>query len=160
MTAHDVFAETNPAWVTHVLSSFLRGFAEAQTGGTDLPIVYLGVPICLSGDLAPTFEHTNKKTGLREWLERSPQIQLELAERLNASLQIVTEAVRLSCFTGVVTLDGHGRLQTGSPFLKGHQAKGLSDDLLGPLKRADRLGFWFGTAGSTKTAFDIVGLSL
>lgn len=160
MIAHDVYAETNPAWVTYVLTSFLRGFMEAEPEGADLPVAYLGLPICLSGDLASTFEHTNKKTGLREWIERSPQIQLELADRLNASLVIVTEAVRLSCFTSAVTLDKHGRLLPGTLRLKKDLAKGLSLDLSGPVKRADRLGHWFGAAGSTKTAFDILGLSL
>lgn len=160
MIAHDVYAETNPAWGTYVLISFLRGFVEAEPEGADLPMAYLGLPICLSGDLASTFERTNKKTGLREWVERSPQVQLELAERLNASLAIVTEAVRLGCFTKAVILDKHARLLPGALHLKNDLAKGLSLDLSGPVKRADRLGYWFGTAGSLKTAFDILGLSL
>lgn len=160
MIAHDLYAETNPGWVTYVLTSFLRGFVEAKPGGADLPVAYLGVPICLSGDLASTFERTNKKTGLREWVERSPQIQIDLADRLNASLAIVTDAVRLGCFTKAVILDKHSRLKPGALHLKDNLAKGLSLDLSGPVKRADRLGYWLGTAGSTKTAFDILGLSL
>lgn len=160
MIAHDVYAETNPAWITYVLTSFLRGFGEAKPEGTDLPIAYVGLPLCLSGDLASTFERTNKRTGLREWVERSPQIQLELADRLNASLVIVTAAVRLGCFTNTVTLDHRGRLLLGGLKLKPDLAKGLSLDLSEPVKRAGRLGYWFGTAGSTKTAFDILGLSL
>jgi hypothetical protein len=160
MIAHDVYAETNPAWITYVLTSFLRGFAEAEPQGADLPIAYLGLPICLSGDLASTFERSNKKTGLREWVERSPQIQLELADRLNESLAIVTGGVRLGCFTRAVILDENGRLLPGTLQLKDNLAKGLSIDLSGPVKRADRLGYWIGTAGSTKAAFDILGLSL
>ncbi|MDQ1193803.1 hypothetical protein QE419_002569 [Brevundimonas vesicularis] len=160
MIAHDVYAETNPAWITWVLSSFARGFGEAGTQGVDLPLAYLALPICLSGDLLCTFDGTNKKTGLREWIERNPQIQLELGERLNGSLGLVSEAVRFGCFTKAVKLDTEGRLLPGSLPLKTDLAKGLSPELAGPVKRADRLGYWMGMAGSTKTVFDIVGISL
>lgn len=160
MIAHDIYAETNPAWVAYVLVSFLRGFAEMQPEGVELPVVYLGLPICLSGDLALTFMKTNKRTGLREWLERSPQVQLDLAERLNDSLGIVTSAVKFGCFAGTLTLDRHARLLPGTLHVKGELGKGLSSDLSAPVKHADRLGYWFGMAGSTKTAFDILGLSL
>ncbi|MBN9464061.1 hypothetical protein ABIB58_000561 [Brevundimonas sp. UYEF29] len=160
MIAHDIYAETNPAWGAWVLSSFIRGFSEAGAQGVDLPIAYLALPICLSGDLLSTFDGTNKKTGLREWVERSPQIQLELGDRLNGSLRIVSEAVRLGCFTNAVRLDTEGRLLVGSLPLKTDLAKGLSPALAGPVKRADRLGYWMGMAGSTKTIFDIVGISL
>lgn len=160
MIAHDLYAETNPAWGAYVLSSFLRGFEEVESGGADMPLAYLGLPICLSGDLASTFEGANKRTGLREWVERSPQIQLELGERLNASMPMVTDSIRLACFTGAVVLDRAGRLKTGSLRLKDDLSKGLSVDLSGPVKRADRLGFWVAASGSTKTAFDILGMSL
>lgn len=159
MIAHDLYAETNPAWVGYVLAAFLRGFVEADSAGAELPMAYLGVPICLSGDLAATFDGSNKKTGLREWLERSPQLQLELADRLNGSMGLVTNAVRLACFSRIVRLED-GRLLPGSATLKADLAKGLSLELSGPVKRADRLGFWLGACGSTKTAFDILGLSL
>ncbi len=159
MIAHDIYAETNPAWVGYVLVAFLRGFVEAEPAGAELPLAYLGLPICLSGDLATTFEGSNKKTGLREWLERSPQIQLDLADRLNGSMSLVTEAVRLACFTKTVRLES-GRLLLGDVTLKADLAKGLSLDLSGPVRRADRFGFWLGGSGSTKTAFDLLGLSL
>jgi hypothetical protein len=53
-----------------------------------------------------------------------------------------------------------GRLLLGDVTLKADLAKGLSLDLSGPVRRADRFGFWLGGSGSTKTAFDILGLSL
>lgn len=159
MIAHDVYAETNPAWVSYVLVGFLRGFVEVDPVGAELPLAYVGLPICLSGDLASTFDGSNKKTGLREWVERSPQIQLELSNRVNGSMGLVTGAVQLSCFSKTVRFE-QGRLLPGSVALKADLAKGLSPELSGPVKRADRLGFWFGASGSTKTAFDILGLSL
>jgi hypothetical protein len=101
MIAHDIYAETNPAWVGYVLVAFLRGFVEAEPAGAELPLAYLGLPICLSGDLATTFEGSNKKTGLREWLERSPQIQLDLGQT-----QWVNESGHRSCPIGMLHQDG------------------------------------------------------
>lgn len=160
MIAHDIYAETNPAWVAWVLCSFIRGFSQVDPHGVDVPVAYLAVPICLSGDLLGTFDGTNKKTGLREWIERSPQIQIELGDRVNGSMDLVSDAVRLGCFSKAVQMSAEGRLLAGPLPLKTDLAQGLSPDLAGPVKRADRLGYWMAGAGSTKTIFDILGLSL
>jgi len=57
--------------------------------------------VALSGDLADAFGGTNRNTGLLEWLERSPQVQVGLADRVNASMGIVTEAGAGDCRTAV-----------------------------------------------------------
>ncbi len=160
MIAHDVYAETNPAFGAYVLLAFTRGFAEANPVGLDLPVAYLGLPILLSGDLSESFDATNRTTSLGMWLERSPQIQLGLAERLNDALDIVTEAVRLGCFSGILALEAGARLSVGPLALKKDLSAGLSQDLMRTIRHADRLGYWFAAAGSTKTAYDMMGLTL
>jgi hypothetical protein len=158
--AHDVYAESNPAFGAYVLVAFARAFVEANPEGAELPVAYLALPLALSGDLAASFEKTNRKTGLGEWLERSPQVQVGLAERVNTSLDLVTGAVRLGCFSHTLALHGGARLSAGSRGLKKDLASGLSAELARTVRHADRLGFWFATAGSTKTVYDMMGLTL
>ena len=158
--AHDLFSEVNPAFCAYALAAFSTAYSSVNEKGPELPLVYLALPVALSGDLASSFEGTNKKTGLLEWLERTPQVQIDLMERVNASLDIVTEAVRFACFSHVLTLDEGARLKAGKRKIKKSATTSLSEDPAQSLKRAERLGYWFATAGSTKTVFDMMGLTV
>lgn len=160
MFAHDLFAETNPAFGAYLLVSFVRGFIEVNSDGPELPVAYLTLPLAISGDLHPSFDRTNRKTGLQEWLERSPQIQVDLAERLNSSMDFVAGAVRLGCFSHTVKLSEGARLIVGQRGLRKDLTSGLSEDLAQSVRYADRLGYWSAAAGSTKTIYDMMGLTL
>lgn len=158
--AHDLYAETNPAFCTYVLAEFLKSFAEVDETGAELPLVYLALSIALSEDLADSFEGTNKKTGLLQWLERTPQMAVGLTERVNASLEIVTPAVRYGCFTSVLVLGPDGRLNLGGTTLKTTAITKLDEISARAIRRAGRLGTWFATAGSTRNIFGILGLTV
>jgi Family of unknown function (DUF6521) len=160
MLAHDLYAETNPAFCTYVLVEFLKAFAEVDENGADLPLAYLALSIALSEDLAGSFEGTNKKTGLLQWLERTPQMSVGLAERVNASLEIVTPAMRYGCFTDVLVLRSDGRLNLGGATLKATEINKLDEISARAIRRAGRLGTWFATAGSTRNIFGILGLTV
>src|SRR5689334_15373976 len=95
--AHDVFSETNPAFCSYALAAFTAAYQSFGNEGPEVPTAYLALPLALSGDLAGTFRGTNKNTGLLEWLERSPRVQVRLTARVNASMNIVTEAIRFGC---------------------------------------------------------------
>ncbi len=160
IVAHDIYSETNPAYGTYALTMFVQGFIAANGAGPELPAAYLALPVAMSGDLAASFNGTNKNTGLLEWLDRSPQIQLGLADRVNRSMEIVTAAVRLACFTQTLALADGARLQAGTQKLKKSPIAALPVDTANVIKRAERLGYWFATAGSTRSAFDALGLTL
>jgi hypothetical protein len=158
--AHDIYSETNPAFCAYALVAFTKTYLSVNAIGPEAPIAYLSLPVALSGDLGSAFLGTNKNTGLREWLERSPQVQIGLAERVNGSIDIVTEAIRFGCFTRVLNFDKDAHLGLGDKKIKTIAAKGLGEEPAQVLKRAERLGYWFATAGSTRTVFDIMGLTV
>jgi hypothetical protein len=158
--AHDLYAERNPAFCAYALAAFVKSFAEVEPAGTELPVVYVALPIALSGDLAATFGGTNKKTGLLEWLERTPQMSVGLAERVNAALDTVGEGIRFGCFTEVLRLSVEGRLGPGAKKPKQSPLPDINAGVLGTIRRADRLGTWFATAGSTRNIFGILGLTV
>ncbi len=158
--AHDLYAETNPAFCTYALAEFLKAFVEIDENGPELPLAYLALPLALSEDLAGSFEGTNKKTGLLEWLERTPQMSVGLAERLNASLDIVTPAVRYGCFAEVLVLGADGRISPGTQKVKATAIAKLDAISARAIRRAARLGAWFAMAGSTRNIFGILGLTV
>jgi len=145
--AHDIFAETNPAYCAALLATFVGGY-------------YAALPLAISGDLASTFDRTDRRTGLLEWLRRSPAIQIRLADRINGSLDIVTEAIRFACFSHLLTIDTEGRLVPGAEAVPKYLPKQFSENTQQIFKNIDRLGCWIASAGSTRTAFDMMGLEL
>jgi hypothetical protein len=158
--AHDVYSETNPAFCAFLLAAFVDAYAVTKGCGPDLVTAYVALPIALSGDLGPSFGGTNKKTGLAMWLQRRPEVQIGLSDRVNKTLAIVTEAVRFSTFVEVLTVEADGRLKIGPATLKASAAKALTDQSGQALKRAERLGYWFADVGSTRTVFDTLGLTV
>lgn len=158
--AHDIYAETNPAFCAYALAEFLKTFVEVNETGAELPLAYLALPIALSEDLAGSFEGTNKKTGLLEWLERTPQLSVGLAQRVNASLEIVTPAISYGCFAEVLVLGADGRLRLGAKTVKATAVTKLDSISAGAIRRAGRLGTWFALAGSTRNIFGILGLTV
>lgn len=157
--AHDIFSETNPAFGAYAVVSFTKAYLSVNGDGPELPKIYLALPVALSGDLSRTFDGTNKKTGLSEWLVRSPQAEIDLAERVNATMGIVTEAIRFGCFARVLRLGINARITIGDQKLKKSAMTALSAESTQVLKRAERLGFWFASAGSTQAAFNIMELT-
>lgn len=156
--AHDLYADTNPAFCAFVVSAFTGAYLSENAAGPTLPLVYLALPIALSGELFNTFAGTNRRTGLLEWLERNPQVQVSLSERLNASLEITTDAIRLSCFTKLISLTSEGNLQKGSLKVKKNVTSGLEESILLPIKHGARLGHWFAMAGTARNVFASLGI--
>ena len=157
---HDVYSEINPAYCTYVLGAFVSSFMSIKAEGPELVTAYVALPIALSGELEASFEGTNKNTGLMEWLGRSPYVQIGLTPRLSGSFEIVTEAVRLACFSEALVLNSQARLQLGSRKLKQSVRQDLSVSSRTALRRAERLGYWFAAAGSSRTIFEAMGLTL
>lgn len=158
--AYDITAETNSAFCAYLLRNFVRDYASINAAGPEFPLAYLALPLALSGDLQGTFEGTNRTTGLAEWLFRSPAVRVELSERLNGTLEIVTTAVRFSCFSRAIELSTQGRLCLGALELPNRPITKLTPSSRQAFTRAERLGAWFASAGSTEAVFDMFGVTL
>ena len=158
--AYDIYSETNPAFCAHALAAFTTAYLSLNAEGPETPAAYIALPIALAGDLGRAFDGTNKNTGLLEWLGRQPQVQIGLADLVNASMDIVTDAIRFGCFSRIIVVNPNGRLGLGTQKVKKSAVAALSESPAQSIKRAERLGFWFASAGSTRTVFDIMGLTV
>ncbi len=157
--AHDIYSETNPAFCALALVAFTTAYISVNPEGPEVPTVYLALPVALAGDLGPCFDGTNKNTGLLEWLDRRPQVQVGLANLVNSSMDIVTDAIRFGCFSRILVVSPTARLGPGIQKVKKSAITALSEAPAQSIKRAERLGFWFASAGSTRTVFDMMGLT-
>lgn len=153
--AHDLYAETNPALCAYILAKFCAGHQKKSGTAAELAVCYLTLPIVLSDDLSETFAHTNGATGLSTWLDRNPQVRVGLAERVNLTLQFTTEAVRFGCLSNLLRLDAGGRILCGSL-----RARKSSFSAIGQAEsKAERLGQWFDSAGSSRAVMSSFGVT-
>jgi hypothetical protein len=155
MLAHDLYAETNPAFCAHILAKFCTGHQKKANTPAELAVCYLALPIVLSEDLNKTFEHTNGATGLSTWLDRSPEVRVGFAERVNLTLQFTTEAVRFGCFSKALHLDTEGLIYCG----KLSTNKSKSPSIAQAELKAERLGQWFDSAGSSRAVMSLFGVT-
>lgn len=158
--AHDIFAETNPAYCAALLATFVSAYRERGKADPDITLCYVALPIAISGDLTATFARTNRATGLLEWLRRSPVVQIKLGDRVNGSLDIVTDAIRFGCFTNVIAMNAQGGLSLGASSLPKNLKSQVTQNTRDDFVNIDRLGHWFASAGSTRTVFNMMGLEL
>lgn len=157
--AHDLFAETNPAFGAFGLVSFCRSYQSISCRSPNFALSYLALPLALSGDLQDTFERTTARTGLLSWLNRFPHIRLDLRERLNASKDIVSAAIRFGLSAQALALSADGTISLGAHKLPTNSVANLPQEPKRVLKRAERLGTWMGAAGSAATVFSAFGVT-
>lgn len=155
--AHDIFAETNPAYCAAVLAQFCETYGEHQGAAPAAATVYLVLPIVLSEDLAGTFDKCVKGTGLLVWLDRSSRVRDGFSGRVNATLAISTEAIRFGCVAGLLRLDSEGSIASSHKKLPPVVSSGVAG---APLKRARLLGAWFAEAGSARAVMEALGVSV
>ncbi|MCF3638866.1 DUF6521 family protein [Rhizobium sp. TRM95111] len=156
--AHDLFAEANPAFGTFLVLGFCRSHVTASETPPALALLYLALPIALSQDMEPSFSATNAATGLLAWLNRYPDVRIELGNRLDASKQIVSSAVRFGVTSRALALNDDGTLTMGSAVPSMTKADHLPEEVKSAIRRAQRLGTWMGKAGSAASVFSAFGV--
>ena len=68
--ALDLYAETNPAFGLFTTIGFCQNFVKNAGRPPDIALLYLAIPIAMSGDTQKSFSETNARTGLHTWLGR------------------------------------------------------------------------------------------
>ena len=159
ITTRDVFAETNPAFYCAVFSHFCSAYQQAQPTRRNptTALMYLIVPIAISEDLAFAFEGCNKDTGLAVWLSRSPEVTVDLAKKVNLTLEITTAAIRFGCIAGKLRLTADGDVES---LLKSMPAAVSVGVAARALKRARLLGIWMAAMGSPRAVMEALGVSV
>ena len=158
--AHDLFAETNPAFGTYTIVGFCRKFCSVAHQNPSIALVYLALPIAFSRDTESSFAGTHARTGLFAWLIRYPDVKLDIVTRIEASVDIVSASIKLGVTSKALTLVEGGAIKLGpSPPIKSPIGK-LSLEPRRVIRRAERLGRWMGEAGTAGTIFSAFGVSL
>ncbi|CAE6905959.1 hypothetical protein R69608_03209 [Paraburkholderia nemoris] len=156
-TSFDLYAETNPAFCAAVLAEFCESFRDRIDASPSMIIAYPVLPIAMSEDMAPSFAGTNVNTGFAVWLYRSPWVLEGLAQRVNTTLAITTDAIKFGCLAHLLHLGEDGLLSSQSRKIPKTRTDGTNNPAFG---RARSLGAWIAGAGSLRAVMEGFGVSV
>lgn len=158
--AHDLYAETNPAFGAYAAIAFCREYLSASAKNPSIALFYLALPIAMSRDTEASFLGTNIRTGFLAWLNRHPEVRLNLGARLDASLRLVSASMKLGLMANALVLVEGGTVGLGpEPPVNASVAR-LPAEPKKVIRRAERLGGWMGEAGSAGSIFSAFGVTL
>lgn len=158
ISTRDVFAETNPAFCGAVLAHFCSSYQATRPGVCPAAaLLYLVVPLAISEDLAPTFDGCNGETGFTLWMSRNPMVSVDLAKKVNSTLEITTTAIRFGCIAGIFKLTADGGVESYRKRLPTAVTTGVAG---AALKRARLLGIWMAGMGSPRSVLEALGVSV
>ena len=149
----DVYSETNPAFLSLALWSFLKGFQESDESGAELPMLYLPIPIILSGDFQSTFEKTNKRTGFLAWLNRNQGQLINFDNQLKNTRNYTQKSILFGLQNEIISVSSDGKFGAIDTGLS-KKPKYIAKSYLGKVfTRSERFGFWLGDMRSTKAVY-------
>lgn len=161
MTASDIYSFTNPALCSLILWSFVQGFEQENKNGCEVPLIFLPLPIILSGSTRAEFFGTNVKTGLLAWIARKPKVLINIGEKIEKVSKVTREALIFGCSNGIFSISDNGNIQSGIGNIKHSGFNNLtSSELKEMFSVAKRLGAWCGQMKSTTTIFYSMGITI
>ena len=154
MVSYDLYAETNPAFVSFLLYRFVKDYSGDTSNAPHISLAYLAVPMAMSERLEPSFSSTNKATGLLAWLNRYPESRIGLQRDVVQSKDVTSAGLRAALHSQLLSLNLDGTLSIGAATKPPENAKGkLSTGPKNAVSRAERLGNWMSKAGGPPLIF-------
>ena len=137
----DTFAMSNPALTSILLWQFAKSYGEDNGPGPPLSLCFIVLPIVMSRPTADSFGGTNVATGFLTWLTRHPDFTLHLPERVGATRDLTSEALRFGIAYRLFTVSRDGMLEVNRNAISLPKRSG-SDERVRLLKIANHLGLW------------------
>lgn len=161
MKTTDVFADTNPALGSLVLYAFASAYSERDRRGPEHPLVFLPLPLTLSEQYARTFDGTNSRTGLYNWIARNPELPIGLAETVHAVAPFSREALCFGLYYGMLAMTDDARVLPSSSFRLTPTKRGrLDPEVRTVLSLASQLGAWAAESGGTRQVYYALGMTV
>lgn len=137
MESIDVYAYTNPTFLTLNMNEFLKGYGEKKEA-CFFPLLYLVAPIILSNKINKYLLNTNKKTEFISWLYKHPEVKVNIAQMIDRTKKYSNKAIIFGGQIGVFKINENGYISTKTNKLKLNENK--NNEIY--LKYSQRLGQW------------------
>lgn len=152
--SYDLYAETNPAFVSFLLYRFVKSFSDGTSETPHICLTYLTVPLAMSERLETSFASTNATTGFLAWLNRFPQSRVGLQRDVAHSKHVTAAGLRAALHSQLLNIKPNGTLEIGVAKKPPENAKSkLSSGPKNAISRAERLGVWMSKVGGPALIF-------
>lgn len=152
--SYDLYAETNPAFVSFLLYRFVKNFSDLSDDDPHVSLVFLAVPLAMSERLQDSFASTNAATGFLAWLNRFPECRVGLQKDVIQSRDITTAGLRAAIYSQLLQLSPDGTLSIGVAKKPPENAKTkLPNSPKNAVARIERLAGWMSKAGGPALIF-------
>jgi len=152
--SYDLYAETNPAFVSFLLYRFVKSFSDDTSVTPHISLAYLTVPLAMSERLETSFASTNVTTGFLAWLNRFPESRVGLQRDVAHSKHVTAEGLRAALHSQLLKIKPDGTLEIGVAKRPPENAKSkLSSGPKSAVSRAERLGVWMSKVGGPALIF-------
>ena len=152
--AYDLYAETNPAFVSFLLFRFVKNYSGGKGDTPHISLAYLVVPLAVSQRLEPSFSSTNASTGFLSWLNRFPEVRIGLQQDIEVSRDVTAQGLRAALYSQLLELGNSGTMRLGSAKKPPENTKSkMSDVPKQAVSRAERLGKWMSDVGGPAAIF-------
>jgi Family of unknown function (DUF6521) len=149
----------NPSFLGLLVWSSVAGYHEATELGLPFELAFLALPLSLH---KPTREALPRatRTSLAAWLESNAVFRVGFRERASALAPFVREAILFALTHNLVAAGERGQLR---PFPRPRTLSRYLDQSTAEVhdcaKKAEFIGRWFGTAGTSTTIMTLWGVA-
>jgi hypothetical protein len=149
----------NPSFLGLLVWSATAGYMQATRMGLPFELVFVALPLSLHKPTRDALPR-NQRTSLPAWLDENSHLRVGFVERTKGLLPFVREAVLFGAHHGLITISDGGRLEPSPrPRTLTRYTSEVTEDVRDCLRRAEFLGRWFGTAGTSATIMALWGIA-
>jgi hypothetical protein len=146
----------NPAFGAIILRESIKAYQHESFVGMPYPLVFLILPLVLHKPSRQALPKTTA-TKLHGWILTTPQVGINLAERIRHLVPYTRETILFGMQMGIFNLDESGNfVLLKKRFAKPSWHKGTEPDLC--RAKAEFLGRWLFKAGDISTIFIMLGV--
>lgn len=148
----------NPAFLSVLLWSCAREYEKVDPQGLPYALAFIAMPVVLHKQTREGLPRTTR-TSLATWIGENPQIHIGFADRAQALVPVVREAILFGCAAGLITLNGVCLRAVSRPRGMSAFEGNATAEVKSAVSRASFLGKWFARGGTYTTVMALWGVA-
>lgn len=155
----DIYAAENPAFGAILLHGYAEGYLESAGEGVPYPLFFPVLPLVVSEYTAASFDGTNARTGLFNWLAERPEVLVGLVDAIRATVPFTRSSLVFAVRHRLMDISPDQRFAPAvhAPWRQPGWRSG--DERGHALSLARRLGTWTGRIDNPVTLFHRLGIA-
>lgn len=146
----------NPAFCGEIIRRSIREYQKHSEEKFEFPLIYLILPITLHRG---TRAHINprSRSKMHVWLQENQEVRIGFSERAKQLTPITNESIQFLLHQNALEIGSYGDVIV-PPYRRKRIDGYNSDEIADIFKKAEKVGKWFSSAGTTATIYTMWGV--